>query len=129
MADNRPSGNLRSAVRVYLWTLAGGRCVICGCATRLDASSSSADCAQVGHLLADSEGGRWNLTNLTNQCRACNEGASKAGYLNLLPLVPLFAVPAGIPTVDLPLSSLPRTAADVESIVRADARKALGMPF
>jgi len=68
-----PGGSVRAAVRRYLWTYAGGRCVVCGQATRLEAKPTDADRAEGCHALPAPGRGGYVAPNVFNGCRKCNE--------------------------------------------------------
>lgn len=129
MADSRPSGNIRSALRVYLHTFANGLCVICGEMTDLNASSKSPNAANIGHIKGAEIGGKYIGGNVANQCRDCNQAAQSNGIADLTPFIPFFVYAEGIP------ASIPGSSALIASKViivddaRAIARKNAGLPF
>ena len=75
MAKNRASANSVEAERYALGFAPDGfsTCVQCGdeCSRYLDARHP--DAFQLGHVIPDSKGGRFEWENLAPQCRACND--------------------------------------------------------
>jgi hypothetical protein len=91
-----PGGTARAGIRLFLHKYAGGACVVCGQATRLDAPNGAEDRAEAGHLLPGHGGSKtgWQEGNLANVCRICNEQMSDR---DCTPYVSAFALPHLIP--------------------------------
>lgn len=95
-----PHGHLGGSVvadlRVWLHSVANGKCALCGTATRLDAAPSDADRAEVSHVISvgDSKRGMGKGA-VFNGCRGCNIAT---GDRSLVPYLHLFADVFAIPT-------------------------------
>lgn len=58
------------------WTFAPSgvsRCVLCGEACRAGAGAKDADRMELGHIVAEANGGEFVYENLAPMCRACND--------------------------------------------------------
>lgn len=115
LAVERNQGHLGGSVvgdlRRFLHTYAGGKCAMCGGATRLDAKPGESDRAEVSHVisLGDSKRGM-SPGNVFNGCRACNLATSDKSltpYLHLF--ADIFAIPTMWPTRGEMAADRPKT--------------------
>lgn len=120
----RPKSDRRPIIAEAIYNASGGRCVICG--EEADPRTThGARSFQLGHLVpAGPKHLGWVPGNIASQCGACN-GA--AGNTNLVPYIPMFALPDGILT-EWPLGRRGGQYID-ERALREAARRKLGLPF
>lgn len=115
-----PGGSMRAAWRVAAFRKAGGRCAVCGKATRLDAPATAHDRAEAGHILPGMGRGGYQNGNIILMCRECNLAAGNRDLRNDIPkfLFPEFLV------TEKPLST---NVTGNEITNSADIRKANGL--
>lgn len=125
---DRIGGSRVAALRTYLHTYAGGRCVVCGQPTRLDAARGASDYAEIGHLLpastdADSSSRQGFVPgNVANMCHACNSAAGAYAFN-------AWDVLAELVPMEWPLLKAVKAGHDAHSINAANIRSSKRLPF
>lgn len=83
----RPNASMRRRIQATVIALHGTDCAACGRETIVDGKATSGRTFNLGHVIADCNGGSWSIDNLLPICRRCNVWMSGRDWQGTAPML------------------------------------------